>query len=178
MYAYDIMNNTNTIKEEADLCSPKEAENAANAYANGMPKHKLKIRKLLMVAFHPTTPEGEVLTSFAQARKLMQKDNISLLDIMRADWGGGPLVAAISKVGHMEMTAGKYMGRNLAWIIQEDPTYIVQTARNGWREGPLLEAIKFMHNAWMTELVCRYAGSWDDPTVRDWDSDEPAAAKV
>jgi uncharacterized protein (DUF3820 family) len=161
------------------LLSPEDAEAAAasaNAYISEMPKHKQKIRKLLIVAFHPTTIDGERMSAFTQALKLMQKDNISFLEIMRADWGGGPLVAAISQVGHMTMTAGKYQGRNLAWIVQEDPAYIAQTVQQGWRAGALFEAIKLMHNAWMSELVCRFSGDWDDPTIRQWEEHGEDAA--
>lgn len=161
------------------LLSPEAAEAAAasaNAYISEMPKHKAKIRKLLIVAFHPTTIEGERVSAFEQARKLMQKDSISFLEIMRADWGGGPLVAAISQVGHMEMPAGKYHGKNLAWIVQEDPAYIAQTVQHGWKPGPLFDAIKLMHNAWMSELVCRFTGDWDDPTIHQWNEHGEDAA--
>ncbi len=160
-------------KNSTEVLTPEDAEAAAasvNAYISEMPKHKQKIRKLLIMAFHPTTVEGERLSAFAQAFKLMQRDKISFLEIMRADWGGGPLVAAIAKVGHMTMTAGRYEGKNLAWIVQEDPQYIAQTVHNGWRPGPLFDAIKLMHNAWLSELVCRFTGDWDDPTITQWES--------
>ena len=154
--------------KETELLSPEDTAEVLNTYIANMPKHKQKIRKLLILAFHPTTTEGELMAAFLQARKLMQKDAISVLEIMRADWGGGPLVAAISKVGHMEMPAGKYKNKNLAWIIQEDPGYIAHTVQHGWRAGPLFDAIKLMHNAWMSELVCRFSGDWDDPTIHQW----------
>lgn len=156
-----------------ELLSPEAAAQAAeqaNDYIRSIPKHKKKIRKLLLVAFHPTTSEAELMAAFLQARKLMQKDNISFLDIMRADWGGGPLVAAISQVGHMLMPAGKYNGKPLAWIIQEDPGYISHTIQTGWRQGPLLDAMKLLHNAYIGELICRYTGDWDDDSIVDWEA--------
>lgn len=159
--------------EQTEILDSEEAaaaRDAANAYVRAIPRHKLKIRKLLLVAFHPNTSEPEATAAMLQARKLMGKDSIEFLEIMRADWGGGPLVAAISQVGHMTMTAGKYMGRPLAWIIQEDPGYIAHTVEHGWRAGDLLDAMKLMHNAYMTELVCRYTGEWDNPDIVEWDS--------
>lgn len=159
----------------------KAARDAASAYVQALPKNKAQIRKLLELAFHSGTSAEESANAVQRARVLMDKDNIQITDLMRADWGGGPLVSALNECGHVVMVAGKYRGKCLAEIVDIDPTYILGIkASNDWREGPILAAVIRVARAYESELICRYTGQWGDDSL--WDEhlmgdeeDEPDA---
>ena len=160
-------------QQSAGVMSPEEAEiarDAANAYKHNMPKHRAQVMSMLKVAFHPNTNEGESAAAFGRARKLMAKMEVSIEDIVRADWGGGPLVAALQKVGYVKFTSGKYKNHTMAEVIEADPSYIVKLHKDKtWRPGTVCDAIDTMYHAWMSELVCRFTGEMDGFDIRDWD---------
>jgi hypothetical protein len=140
-------------------------------------RRKTKIRKALVTAFCPSTPPHEANTAFLKARGMLASSEISILEILLPGWGGGPLVVALQKVGGVLMTTGKYIHKSLEWIMAEDPAYLVRIKHaGGLAAGPCNDAINILYTAYMSDLICRFTGGFEDNfSVDQWDENKENA---
>jgi hypothetical protein len=138
------------------------------------PKKRTVIRKLFMTAMRTDTPETEAVAAFHQLRKLMRKEVLDPTEILRPDWGGGPLVACLQKVGSVMMVTGRHKDKTLAHIVHEDPQWIMRIgSTGGLAPGPRHEALMAVHKAMMEEFICIQTGDWSDFDLDDWGNDLP-----
>lgn len=167
------MTNTPTIKEDTQLLdseAAREASEAANGFLRNLPKQRIRVRRLLQVAFHVNTGENEAVSAFLKARACMATNEFELVDMLRGDWGGGPVVKAVSQVGHLVFPAGSHKGKTIAQVSEEDPTYFAGSLAAGWKSGPFRDALVLMRDALTNEVLCRFTGNWDDDAIVQWEA--------
>lgn len=127
-----------------------------------MAKYGVKVRKMLMLAFDVTADEGEAQAAFTQARLFMKKIGVTMQEMIRPDWGAGPLLVALQRVGHTVMPSGTYQGKTLNYVIDVEPSYVVSiNSSGGFRSAEINSAIALVADAYIRQMFCQFSGEWE-----------------
>lgn len=126
-------------------------------------KYGPKIRKMLTLAFDDTSGnEGEAMAAFQQARTFLKKAEVTIAEIIRPDWGAGPLLVALQRVGMTVLPAGTHIGKTIAQVIDIDAPYIVSiNASGGFRDPAVNSALQLVSDAYVSQMFCQFSGDWD-----------------
>lgn len=131
--------------------------------AETLAKYGSKIRKMLVLAFdNAEGNEGEALAAFQQARTFLKKAEVSIAEIIRPDWGAGPLIVALQRVGMTVLPSGTHVGKTIAQVVDFAPEYIVQLhASGGFRDPQVNSAIALVSDAYVSQMFCQFSGDWE-----------------
>jgi len=140
-----------------------EVKKAEPTQLEKMAKHGVKVRKALETAFSTTASEGEAIAAFLAARLFMGKIQVGITEMLRPEFGAGPLLVALQRVGNTVMPSGTYEGKTIIHIVDNDPEYLVGcAAAGGFRDSVVNADIKLVANAFTQEMFCRLTGDWEN----------------
>lgn len=137
-------------------------------------KYGTKVRKMLCLAFADTTPRGEAENAFLAAKTFMTKMKIGITEIIRPDWGGGPLLVALQQYGSVVLTSGSHEGETLTQVMEKDPDYVIMIHNSGgFRDKNINKAIAEIADAYGREMFCVIAGDWDNIEHGEMPAEDP-----
>lgn len=123
----------------------------------------IKIRKMLKTAFDPRGDVEETDAAFRMARTMMSKAKIVIEEIIRPEWGGGPLMVALQRVGSTVLPVGTYEGRTISYVMEVDPDYIINMSNSGGFRNPVVTAdMATVTKAYAEQVMCMLAGDYEE----------------
>lgn len=128
-----------------------------------MAKYGGKVRKALETAFNPSATEGEAIAAFLAAKMFMNRVEVGITEMIRPEFGAGPLIVALQRVGQTIMPSGTYEGKTLIHVMNVEPEYMLACSAAGGFRDPVANAdIKTVANAYMQEMFCQLSGDWEN----------------
>lgn len=123
----------------------------------------IKIRKMLKTAFDPRGDVEETDAAFRMARSLMGKVKITIEEVIRPEWGGGPLMVALQRVGATVLPVGTYEGRTISYVMDVNPDYIINMSNSGGFRDPVVSAdMATVTQAYAEQMMCMLAGDYEE----------------